>query len=478
MDYPKKISHWINDGELESRSGKWFKKYDPATGRVLAEVTRGEKEEVELAICAGEKVFPVWAAVPVEKRAEILIKAANLLKDRKEEIAEIIALESGKPKKHAIGEAEAAAKCGLFLCGQLGQFSEEEFESANPGRKLKLIRQSIGVGALVTPFNNPMAGIAWKSFPALLCGNAVIVKAHEDIPYVPIWFSKILKEAGLPVGVYSVLQGLGKEAGAALVADKRIKFVSFTGSFATGQYILKTTADRLAKVCIEAGGKNPFVVCDDADLEKAATIAVQSAFVDAGQRCVAASRVIVFDSVYDEFKKLFLEKASKLKVGTADTDDYGAIINERRMKEILRAVEGAVGRGAVLLLGGKRIGEVGYFIEPTVLENVSPEDEFSRREIFGPAAALYRVKDLEEAIALANNSDFKLSGAIHTQDMEKAEEFANRYYSGVVRINGPTYGSESHVPFGGVGLSGNGWREPGVKSLDFYSDWKQVSLDP
>ena len=477
MDYPKKIFHWMGGGERGSQLGKWFEKFNPATGEVLAEVARGTKQEAAGAIQAAEIAFSLWAETPVEKRAEILKKAANLIQERKEEIAEIIALESGKPKKHAIGEAEAAAKCGLFLCGQLNQFSGEQFESANPNRKLKLVRQSIGIGALITPFNNPMAGVAWKTFPALLCGNAVVMKAHEDAPYVPVWFGKILKQAGLPVGVFNAVQGLGAEVGVPLIEDPRVKFVSFTGSLLAGQKILKATAERLAKVSIEAGGKNPLVVCDDADLEKAVSCAVSSAFVDAGQRCAAASRLIVFDSIYDRFRKLFLEKVGALKVGINDGDDYGAIINERRMEEILKKINGAVSRGATLLAGGKRIYEKGYFIAPTVLEKVDSKDEFSRQEIFGPAVALYRVKDLEEAIALANDSDFKLSGAIHTQDSQKAEAFVNRYYSGVVRINGPTYGSEPHVPFGGVGLSGNGWREPGVKALDFYSDWKQVSED-
>ena len=477
MDYTTKIFHWIEGEERKSQTGKWFEKYNSATGGVLIEVARGAGQEVAEAIRAAETAFPLWTATSVEKRAEILKKAANLLKDRKEEIAEIIALESGKPKKHAIGEAEAAAKCGLFLADQLSQFEPEKLISGIPNRELKLVRQSIGVGALITPFNNPMAGIAWKTFPALLCGNAVVVKAHEDVPYIPIWFGKILKEAGLPAGVFNVVQGLGSEVGRLLTEDPRVKFVSFTGSAATGAKILKATADRLAKVSIEAGGKNPLVVCDDADLEKAASVAVSAAFVDAGQRCAAASRIIVFEKVYDEFKKLFLEKVSKLKVGTGEGDDYGAIINERRMEEILKEINGAVSRGAALLAGGKRIYEKGYFIAPTVLENVDPKDQFSCKEIFGPVVALYKVKNLDEAIDLANKSEFRLSSAIHTRDMVRAEEFIKRHLTGVVRVNGPTYGSEPHVPFGGVGLSGNGWREPGIKSLDFYSDWKQVSVD-
>lgn len=481
MEYPKKVLHWLSDNEVESASGKYFEKFNPATGEVLAQVVSGNKDDVNQAVSLAEKAFWDWSSLLVSQRAEILKKAGLLLQERSDEAAEIVALESGKPKKQAIGEIEAAAKCGLFFCDQLQAFEGEILESATPGRKVKLVRQSIGVGALIVPFNNPMAGIAWKTFPALLCGNAVILKSHGYTPYIAVWFGKILKEAGLPRGVFSVLQGTGVEVGAPLVGDSRVKFVSLTGSVKTGQSVLKATADRLAKVCIEAGGKNPFVVCDDANLEKAVNWAVASAFVDGGQRCAAASRLIIFDAVYEEFRNRFLEKIKNLKVGANDGDDFGAIISEKRLNEILADVEGAVGRGAKLLVGGHKLAgenyQGGYFMEPTVLENVSPEDEISRKELFGPVVILYRVKDLEEAILLANNSELKLSGAIHTQSHEKAGEFVKRYVSGVVRVNGPTHGSEPHFPFGGVGLSGNGWREPGVKGLDFYSNWRQVSFD-
>ena len=477
MKYPNTVGHWINGEEILNKKNGFFEKFNPATGEVLTRVAMGKSKEVGKAVGAAEKIFPGWSGTAVAKRAEILKRAANLLGERKEEIAEIVALESGKPKKQAAGEVEAAIKCGLFLCDQLSQFEPERLTSGMLNRELKLLRQSIGVGALITPFNNPMAGIAWKAFPALLCGNSVVVKSHELTPYVAVWFGKILKEAGLPKGVFNAVQGLGGDVGAPLVEDPRVKFVSFTGSAVTGAKILKATADRLAKVSIEAGGKNPLVVCDDADLEKAAKAAIAGTFVDAGQRCAATSRIIVFEKAYDEFKKIFLEKVKKLRAGISDQDDYGAIINENRMKAILADIQGAVQRGAVLLAGGKQIGKIGYFLEPTVLENVSPEDKLSCAEIFGPVAALYKVRDLDKAIELANKSVFRLASAIHTKDLKRAEEFIKSHLTGVVRINGPTHGSEPHAPFGGVGLSGNGWREPGIKALDFYSDWKQVSID-
>ena len=481
MNYPKKILHWIKNEEVESSSKNFFPKYNPITGEVLAKVTRGNSDDVKKAIEIAEDAFDNWSSIPVIEKAEILREAVLLIRDRKEELAEIVALESGKPKRDAIGEVEAAIECGFFFASEGRRYFGQVLTSAQQNRHVEMIRQPIGVGALITPFNNPAANVAWKIFPALLCGNTVILKSHEYTPYIAIWYAKILKEAGLPLGVVSILQGLGAEVGGPLVEDKRVKFVSFTGSLATGQYILKATADRLAKVSIEAGGKNPFVVCDDANLKRAVDMAISGSFVDAGQRCAATSRIIVFGKVYDEFKKLFLEKVKKLKIGTSNNDDFGAIISEKRLNEILEVVNGAIKRGGKLLFGGHRLldgsHKDGYFMAPTILENVSPNDEISYKELFGPVVILYRVKDFNEAVELANKSDFKLTGAIHTKSIHRTREFIERYRAGVVRVNGPTYGSEPHMPFGGIGLSGNGWREPGEKALDFYSEWKQVSID-
>lgn len=477
MVYPKKILHWIDNQERPSESNQFFVKSNPSTEEDLAEVAKGNQADVDIAMKSAMRAYEAWSGTAIAKRAEILKRAALLIKQRREEIAAIIAEESGKPKKFALGEVDAASMCGSYLTEQLDQFDPELFVSSNPKRSLYLIRQSIGVGALIAPFNNPMAGVAWKCFPALLSGNTVVLKSHELTPYIAILFGQIFKEAGLPNGVYSAIQGMGADVGAPIIDHPTVRFISFTGSVATGQKILSAGASRLLKISIESGGKNPFVVCDDADLARAANMAVSSAFVDAGQRCVATSRIIIMDKVFDEFKKLFLERVSALRVGTEENDDYGAIISVQRMQEICSAIDGAVLRGVKILAGGHRIKRKGYFIEPTVLEGASSQDPLSRTEIFGPVVALYRAKDFSDAVALANDSDFKLSGAIHTRSKETAQKFVDQYVAGVVRINGPTYGSEPHVPFGGVGISGNGWREPGIKSLDFYSDWKQISTD-
>lgn len=479
--YPKKILHWIEGKEVRPATGKFFPKINPATGEVLSAVAKGDKRDVERALKSAQRAFESWSETTVVRRAEILRSAALLMRERKDELAEIVSKELGKSLKLSLGEVDAAIECGFFFAGEGRRFFGHILPSRVPGRHVEMRRVPAGVGVLITPFNNPAAGVAWKLFPALLSGNVVLLKSHEHTPYVALWYAKIFKEAGIPSGVISVLQGTGVEVGAPLVADPRVEFVSLTGSAATGEKILKATAGRLAKVSIETGGKNPFVVCDDADIERAVSMAVGAAFVDAGQRCAAASRVIIFDKVYEKFKKTFLAKTNALTIGTSDTDDYGAIISEKRMREILRAIEGAKRRRGVLLAGGNRLTgdqhKKGYFIAPTVFERVSPKDEISQKELFGPVVVLYRVKNLREAISMSNNSQYKLSGAIHTSSIHRAEEFVRRYRAGVVRVNGPTHGSEPHMPFGGMGLSGNGWREPGTLALEFYSEWKQVSVD-
>lgn len=481
MKYPANIPHWIGDREITGAASAALVKRNPATGEELCRVTRGAARDAERAVRAASAAFPAWAGTPVARRAEIIREAALLMRSRRDEIAAIVALESGKPLPHARGEVDAAVACGIFFAGEGQRFHGETLPSANPNREIRLARVPVGVGALITPFNNPAAGIAWKLFPALLCGNAVAVKSHEDTPYVAVWYAKLFKEAGLPAGVLSVLQGTGREVGAPLVAHPGVSFVSFTGSVAVGRAILRATADRFAKVSIESGGKNPLVVLEDADLERAAAVAVAAAFVDAGQRCAAAARIIVVDAVYEKFKKLFLKKVAALKVGTADTDDYGAIVSEKRMRAILAAVRAAAKRRVRILTGGSRLTDAGhatgYFIAPTVLENARPDDPISQEEIFGPVVALFRANDFDHALALANRSRFGLAAAIHTRDMARAREFVARCRAGVVRVNGPTHGSEPHAPFGGAGLSGNGWREPGTQALDFYADWKQISVD-
>jgi aldehyde dehydrogenase (NAD+) len=346
--------------------------------------------------------------------------------------------------------------------------------SATPHRQAMTLRQPLGVAGLIIAANTPIANVAWKVFPALVCGNAAVLKASENTPETALAFARLAAEAGLPAGVLNVIQGLGPEAGQPLVEDPRVAVVSFTGSTAVGRMIARVAGERLAKVALELGGKNPLVVCDDADLEKAAEAAALSAYSNAGQRCAAGSRIIVFDSVYDEFKRLLLERTEAQRVGPNDEDDFGPVINERQLEHMLRRVREAREQGATVLAGGERLPRDGYFMAPTLIEG---SDALSASELFGPITTLHRVRGFDEAIALANDSPYGLTAAIWTNSVHRGQEFVARISSGVAAVNGPTYGSEPHMPFGGVRDSGTGWREPGTEAIEIYTDLKTVYVN-
>jgi len=277
------------------------------------------------------------------------------------------------------------------------------------------------------------------------------------------------------------VHGYGEEAGAPLVDHPDVNLVSFTGSVEVGRQIAQRAGARLAKVCLELGGKNPLVVCDDADLDRAAQAAALSAFSNAGQRCAAGSRIIAFASVYDRFRQLLVEKTEKMRVGVRDEDDFGPVINEEALRRILLEISRARERGAKVLAGGRRLTgpehDGGYYLAPTILEDLSPDDPASCAELFGPVTALYRARNFEEALALANRSPFGLTASIHTASIHRAMTFLARVQSGVAIVNGPTYGSEPHMPFGGLKQSGNGTREAGREALDVYSEWKTVYVN-
>src|SRR5262245_4324620 len=364
---------------------------------------------------------------------------------------------------------------------EVSRFYGKTMTSPIPNRSVRTERAPIGVCAAIMPFNSPLAGIAWKVFPALLCGNAVVVKSHELTPYTAVAVGHLLRDAGLPSGLYSVVQGFGPDVGGPLIEDARVGVVSFTGSSVTGKLIQRTVSGRrvLAKVCLELGGKNPLVVCDDADLTLAADHAVASAFIDAGQRCAAGSRIIVFDRVYDAFRDAMVKRTAAVKVGSGPQDECGPVISRQSLDLLLFAVGTAVKRGARVLAGGRAVEALapGYYMAPTILEGLSHDDELSQQELFGPITCLYRVEDFDAAIRMANATAFGLTGAIHTFNSNRIEQFIARYRAGLVSINGQTYGAGPHMPFGGVKNSGNGFREPGTEALDVYCEWKTVVVN-
>jgi alpha-ketoglutaric semialdehyde dehydrogenase len=479
--YPQHVNHWIADADVASASGGSFEKRCPIDDRVIARVTRGGPDEVHRAVDAAACAAESWGRLPAPKRGEVLGRAAARLRAHQQEAAEIIRSETGKPLKYAAAEVASSADLALFMESEGSRFYGRTMTSPIPNRSVRTVRAPIGVCAAIMPFNSPLAGIAWKAFPALVCGNAVVAKSHELTPYTAVWFARLLKDAGLPSGVFSVVQGLGAEVGGPLIQDARVGLISFTGSVPTGKSIQRTVSERpvLAKVCLELGGKNPLVVCDDADLALAAEHAVLSAFIDAGQRCAAGSRIIVFDGVYDAFRDAMLKRLARVTVGSEPDDECGPVISRQSLERLQGAIEAAVGRGARLLAGGSRVDQLapGYYLAPTILENVDPADEISQQELFGPVTCLYRVRTFHEAIDLANATTFGLTGAIHTSNSHRIEEFIARYRAGLVSINGPTYGAGPHMPFGGIKNSGNGFREPGTEALDVYCEWKTVVVN-
>lgn len=471
------IPNWIGNEERPAVSGATFVKVSPVTGGDIAQVAASAAADVDLAVGAAVAAQSAWAQTPGVQRGLILHRLAGLLAERRDEMAAIIAEETGKSPKDAAGEVGAATQLGLFYASEGQRLYGRTTTSGQPNRHALTVRRPRGVAGLIIAANTPIANVAWKVFPALVCGNSAVLKAAEDTPRVAWFFGKLARDAGVPDGVLSVIQGLGREAGEPLVCDPRVSVISFTGSTAVGRRILELASPRLARVSLELGGKNALVVCDDADLEAAVKWTTLSAFSNAGQRCAAASRILIFGAVYAEFRERLLAATAALRVGPSDADDLGPVINERQMNRMLAGVKSAVGRGARLLCGGERLGSKGFFVAPTLLENVPAGDEFSCNEWFGPIAVLDRVADFGEALARTNGSPYGLTAAIHTANFDRAIRFAELADVGVVTVNGGTFGSEPHMPFGGTKLSGNGTREPGTEALDVYSELKDIYLN-
>jgi acyl-CoA reductase-like NAD-dependent aldehyde dehydrogenase len=481
LELPDIIPNQIGGVDRPAYDGRTFAKLDPATGTLICRVAQSNSDDVERAVAAAKKAQPAWADLTVVKRGDILREIAILMRTHRAAIADLVARETGKSKKDALGETDAAIEMGFFVAGEGRRFYGQTTTSAVPNKTALVVRQPLGVAGLIIAANTPIANVAWKAFPALLCGNAAVLKAAEDTPLSAWAFGVLAREAGLPEGVYSTIHGFGEQAGAPLVEHPDVAVVSFTGSCEVGRWIAQAAGKRLAKTCLELGGKNPLIVCDDADLQNAVTWTLGSAFSNAGQRCAAGSRILVFDGVYDQFKTMLVDAVGKMKVGTADTDDFGPVINEEQMTNMLAAVERAKAAGATILTGGTRVTgsgyEGGYFVAPTIIEGAVHGDEISRTELFGPFTCLYRVKTFDEAVAIANDSPFGLTASVHTQSLHRAMTFLNRIQAGVAVVNGGTYGSEPHMPFGGLRQSGNGWREAGTQALDVYSDLKTVYIN-
>ncbi len=483
-DIPQTIPNWIDGCERGTAAGETFAKRSPVTGREMGRAARSRAADIARAIGSAADAFPDWSAQTPVARGDVLMAVARTMRHHQERLAAVVAAETGMSLKAALAETGGAVAQGEFMAGEGRRFFGRTTTSAAPNKQAMTVREPLGVAGLIIAANTPIANVAWKVFPALVCGNTAVLKAAEDAPATAWFFGKLAHEAGLPSGVLNIVQGFGEEAGAPIVADPRVAVVSFTGSTAVGREIARVAGARLARCSLELGGKNPLVVCDDADLEKAAEWAVRSAFSNAGQRCAAGSRIIVLESVYPTFRDLLVQRSRQLKVGPEDTDDFGPVINPGQLEAMLAVVQRARSEGAAVLTGGGRLNDAahadGFYMAPTLIENASPDAEISTHELFGPVACLYRARNFAEALDLANRSPYGLTACIHTRSIHRALEFARRVQAGVVVVNAGTFGSEPHMPFGGVKQSGNGTREPGTEALDVYSNLKNIimTFDP
>ena len=465
---PEQVENLIGGKRVPARGGEWLQKLRPADETLLCRVARSGADDVDDAVAAAREVQPAWAERTAVSRGDVMRELALLLRERREQASAIVVEETGKPEELALGETDAAVEMGLFIAGEGRRSYGRTTTASMEHRTVLTVRQPLGVAALVMSFNTPLPNVAWKAFPALFCGNSAVVKPSEHTPASASFFAELALEAGVPAGALDVVHGLGDEAGAALVAHPDVDLVSFTGSARTGRAINEVAAQRLTKVCLELGGKNALVVCDDADLDNAVRWALASAFSNAGQRCASASRIVVLDSVYDEFRERLVEAAAALAPQP--------VISHESLERILEAVAEARDAGAMVLTGGERLDRPGWFLGPTVVEYAAPDAEISRTELFGPVTVLYRAASLDDAIALVNDSPYGLTAAIHTASVHRAMRFAERVQAGVVVVNAGTHGSEPHMGFGGVKDSGTGWREAGTESLEVYSDPKVVNL--
>ncbi len=476
----------INGRWVDARSGKTLKSINPArTDEVLGTFPASGREDVDEAVDAARSAFESWRLTPAPRRGEIIFRAAELISKNKEELGRLVTMEMGKVIAEGLGDVQEAIDMAYYMAGEGRRMSGETVPSELPDKDCKSIRVPVGVFALITPWNFPTAIPAWKIFPALIGGNTVIFKPSSYTPLAATRLVELIVEAGVPPGVLNMVHGTGPEAGEYLAAHPGTDGVSFTGSTAVGERLSKLCSPLDKEISCEMGGKNPIIIMDDARLDLAVEGAIWGGFGTTGQRCTAASRLIVHEKVYDEFIKMFVGAASKLRLGDGllPTTDVGPLINEEQMKKVLRYIQRGKDEGARLVLGGEaaKDGELskGYFIEPTVFVDVTPEMTIAREEIFGPVVAVIKARGLKEAIEIANSTDYGLSASIYTQDVNNTAVAERDLDSGIVYINAPTIGAEIQLPFGGTKNSGLGHREAGGRggALDMFTRWKVVYRD-
>jgi alpha-ketoglutaric semialdehyde dehydrogenase len=479
----KAFRNYVGGEWVEAAGGETFESRSPATGELIGVFPKSGAEDVDRAVEAAKAAYESWRLVPAPRRGELLFRFGQLLVERKEELAQLMAREMGKVLVEARGDVQEAIDMSFYMAGEGRRLFGQTTPSELPDKFNMSVRTPIGVVGVITPWNFPIAIPSWKIAPALVCGNTVVFKPANDTPLLGERFVELLAEAGFPEGVVNVVHGFGRDVGDRIVRHPEVPVVTLTGSRETGVEVMRNAAEHLKHVHLELGGKNAIVVLDDADLDLAVEGIVWSAFGTSGQRCTAASRVIAQDGVYDELERRLVAAAERLRLGPGweESTDVGPVINGRALEKIDSYTQIGRVEGARLLTGGEIATgdglDDGFFYRPTIFGDVDPQMRIAQEEIFGPTTALIRVRDFDEAIRVANGIRFGLSSAIFTRDVNNAFRAVRDLEAGITYVNAGTIGAEVHLPFGGTKDTGNGHREAGQAALDVFTEWKSVYVD-
>ncbi|MFZ0635387.1 MAG: aldehyde dehydrogenase family protein [Candidatus Acidiferrales bacterium] len=481
---PKTYKNYINGEWVDGSGGKAIEDRNPANrDELIGMFPSSTKEDVNAAVDAAREAYKTWRLVPAPKRAEILYRAAEILVARKEDYARDMTREMGKVLAETRGDVQEAIDMTYLMAGEGRRMFGQTTPSELPNKFAMSVRSPIGVAGFITPWNFPMAIPSWKIAPALVCGNTVVLKPAEDTPYSSYNYIQVLAEAGLPRGVVNIVNGNGPEAGGPLVTHRDTNLISFTGSTEVGRLISEECAPTFKKCHLEMGGKNIILVMDDANLDLAVDGAIWGGFGTTGQRCTAASRVAVQKKVYGEFVEKFVARAKSLRVGDGldPKTDMGPNINEQQLQTVMKYVEIGKNEGAKLATGGHRLASGplarGWFHEPTVYVDVDAKMRIAQEEIFGPVVSVIPFDTFEQALEIANGVVYGLSSSIYTRNVNDAFRAQRDLETGIVYVNAPTIGAETHLPFGGIKNTGNGHRESGLAALDFYTEWKSIYVD-
>ena len=476
--------NFIDGKWIESSSSRTVDNINPAnTDDVLGTIRQATREEARAAVGAASAAFRGWRTTPAPTRGRIVARAARLMEEHKEELSQILTREEGKTIAESRGELQRSINVADFCAGESRRLNGETIQSELPANFAYTIKQPIGVVACVTPWNFPVAIPVWKIAPALVAGNTVVFKPASLTPATAVRIVEIFEEAGVPAGTLNLILGSGSDAGDEIIGHPAVKAVSFTGSNGVGIRLYEQVSRRGAKCQCEMGGKNPVVIMEDADMDLAVESTAQGAFGSSGQRCTATSRAVVVDAIADEFVARIAERAESMRIGNgADpATEMGPSVDESQFKTVLSYID--VGRedGGRLVCGGSRATgdglDKGYFVRPTVFDDVTPDMRIAREEIFGPVLSILRVNDFDEAMQVANDCEYGLSSSIFSNDAARIFRFVDEIETGMTHINSPTTGGEAHIPFGGIKGTGIGDREQGSTAVDFYTELKVVYVD-